>query len=107
MNEQGPGDKMTKSNFEAANECEVPDTKEVEQLQKAIHKALNAYADFLDRHSVIYDRTKTDDGDRYKVEKLVAEIDFGSTDRQVGPTFDLIVEWGSSSRCTILTSALR
>ena len=59
MNEQGPGDKMTKSNFEAANECEVPDTKEVEQLQKAIHKALNAYADFLDRHSVIYDPTKT------------------------------------------------
>jgi hypothetical protein len=93
-------------NFDSTSECEVADTDEARQLQTAIHKALNAYALYLRRCGLTCDHIKNDGSDQYRIEKLIAEVDFGYPDERIGATFDILLEWGASDRCTIVTSAI-
>jgi hypothetical protein len=86
---------MTEQNLDAKYEREVADTEEAKQLQTVIFNALSAYADYLDRYGLIWDLTKIGGSDPLKVERLIAEIDFRSTDERVGPTFEIILKGGA------------
>ena len=80
----------------AGCEREAADTEEANQLRSAIYNALYAYADYLDRYGLIWDLTKIDDGGHpLKAERLIAEMDFQSTDERVGPTFNIILKGGA------------
>jgi hypothetical protein len=76
----------------AGCEREAADTEEANQLRSAIYNALYAYADYLDQCGLIWDH---DSIDPLKVEGLVAEMDFRSTDERVGPTFNIILKGGA------------
>jgi hypothetical protein len=76
----------------AGCEREAADTEEANQLRAAIYNALCAYADYLDRYGLIWDH---DSIDPLKVEGLVAEMDFRSTDERVGPTFNMMLKGGA------------
>jgi hypothetical protein len=86
---------MTERKLDAAGyEREVADTDEAKQLRSAIYNALDAYADYLDQCGLIWDLTKID-SDPLKAERLIAEIDFQSTDERVGPTFNIMLKGGA------------
>jgi hypothetical protein len=76
-------------------EREAAGTEEANQLRAAIYNALYAYADYLDRYGLIWDLTKIDGSDPLKAERLIAEMDFRSTDERVGPTFNIILKGGA------------
>jgi hypothetical protein len=86
---------MAERNLDAGYEREVADTEEAKQLQTSIFNALNAYADYLDRCGLIWDLTKADGSDPLKAERLIADIDFRSTDDRVGPTFSIMLKGGA------------
>jgi hypothetical protein len=77
--------------------CErvAANTEEANQLRSAIYNALYAYSDYLDRCGLIWDLTKIDGSDPLKAERLIAEMDFQSTDERVGPTFNIILKGGA------------
>jgi hypothetical protein len=44
---------------------------------------------------LIWDLTEIDSGDPLKVERLIADIDFRSTEERVGPTFSIMLTGGA------------
>ena len=79
----------------AGRERQAANTEEANQLRSAIYIALYAYADYLDRCGLIWDLTKIDGCDPLKAERLIAEMDFRSTDERIGPTFNIILKGGA------------
>jgi hypothetical protein len=87
---------MTELNLDAAGyEREVADTDEANQLRSAIYNALTAYADYLDRHDLIWHLAEIDSSDPLRAEGLIAEMDFRSSDERVCPTFSIMLKGGA------------
>ena len=64
---------------EARREREVADSQEAQALQVDIYKAVNAYSEFLERESVIWEFGVRDpDFPRMKVRALVITLDYGN-----------------------------
>ena len=67
---------------EAAYQREVEATDEADKLRNAIWNALDAYADYLERHGLVWDFKEVEkvmreeEGDFLKADKLIAHIDF-------------------------------
>src|SRR6516162_8256186 len=86
MKQFGRHDKTDDLKFdEAAYAREVQDTEEAEKLRNAVWNALDAYADYLDRHGLVWDYKKVEEAlreeeeegvDYLKADKLIAHIDF-------------------------------
>ena len=73
----------------AGRERQAANTEEANQLRSAIYNALCEYADYLDRCGLIWDLTKIDGSDALKAERLIAEMDFQSTE------FNIILKGGA------------
>jgi hypothetical protein len=93
---------VTNQRFERGHERGIANTEEAQRLQRAIFDALRAYADYLDRHGLIWDMPP-DDGEEpelptLKADCLVATIDFRSTEEEIGPIYDITLKGGAIDR---------
>ena len=72
MKQFGRHDKTDDLKFdEAAYAREVQDTEEAEKLRNAVWNALDAYADYLDRHGLVWDYKKVEEALREEEEEGV------------------------------------
>jgi hypothetical protein len=85
---------VTNHRFERGYERGIANTEEAQRLQRAVFDALQAYADYLDRHGLIWDMPP-DDEPALKADCLVASIDFRSTDEAIGPVYDIALKGGA------------
>jgi hypothetical protein len=90
---------VTNETFNAGYERVVANTDEAKRLQTAVFDALQAYADYLDQHGLIWDTSHDDEEPpTLKADCLVASIDFRSTDEAIGPVYEIALKGGALDR---------